>query len=55
MPYTVTSIYFATYHVLVYTLFNVINEIFIFSSYACNFKLPFGIVRMLSKHNLMAI
>jgi hypothetical protein len=55
MLYTVTSIYFATYRVHVYTLLNVINEIFIFSNDACNFKLPFGIVRMLRKHNLMAI
>jgi len=55
MLYTLTSIYFAAYHVLVYTVLNVINEIFIFSSHACNFKLPFGIVHMLRKHNLKAI
>jgi hypothetical protein len=55
MLYTVTSIYFAAYHVLVYTLLSVINKILIFSSHACNFKLPFGVVRMLRKHNLMTI
>jgi len=41
MLYTLTSIYFAAYHVLVYTLLNVINEICIFASHAYNLKIAF--------------